>query len=67
MPNKEFELEPSLRIETLHGSEGNQVSVCPERGGIITSIMIDNTEILYQDPNNFQSQKIRGWDSYYVP
>lgn len=60
MHNEAFGREPALQIETLYGSEGNQVSVCPERGGIITSIMIDNTEILYPDPNNFQSEKIRG-------
>ena len=40
----------ALRIETIRTPEGSEVSVCPQRGGIITSIKFQGREILYLDP-----------------
>ena len=39
----------NLRIETIKTPEGDEVSFCPERGGIITSIKFSGKEILYLD------------------
>lgn len=47
-----------LKIETIKTPEGNEVSVCPERGGIITSIKFKGKEILYLDPATLQDSKV---------
>ncbi|MFA6000371.1 MAG: hypothetical protein WC783_05370 [Candidatus Paceibacterota bacterium] len=38
-----------LKIETVRTPDGGEVSYCPERGGIITSIKLHGKEILYLD------------------
>ena len=50
------------KIETIKGPNKNEVALSPERGGIITSMKLRDTEVLYLDPNNFynQEQKVRG-------
>jgi len=47
-----------FKIETITTPEGNQVSFCPERGGIITSIQFKGREILYLDPITLQDPKV---------
>ncbi len=51
-----------LNIETVEGPEGIEVSLCPDKGGIITSIKVKGKEILRQDPHNFEDPdyKMRG-------
>ena len=49
---------PSLKIETIKTPEGNEVSFCPERGGIITSIKFKGKEILYLDLATLQDTKV---------
>ncbi len=43
-------------------SEGNEVSYCPERGGIITSLKLQGKEFLYLDQGTFQDDRanVRG-------
>lgn len=50
-----FENKPSpkLKVETIKGPEGNEVSYCPERGGIITSVKFKGKEVLYLDQATF--------------
>jgi len=59
-PTAEQELK-SLEIKTIKVGD-NEVSVCPERGGIITSIKFGDTEILYLNEDNFNDTKsnVRG-------
>lgn len=38
-----------MMIKTLSPSRESRVSYCPERGGIITSLMLQGTELLYLD------------------
>ena len=48
----------AVKIETITTPEGNQVSFCPERGGIITSIKFKGKEILYLDGATLQDPKV---------
>jgi len=48
----------ALRIETIRTPEGSEVSVCPQRGGIITSIKFQGREILYLDPVTLQDPNV---------
>ena len=43
----------SFKIETIKFNN-NEVSVCPERGGIITSLKLNGNEILYLDESTFK-------------
>jgi galactose mutarotase-like enzyme len=43
------ERKDGFKIETFTTPEGNEISCCPERGGIIISIKIKGKEILHQD------------------
>jgi len=47
-----------LKIETIKGSDGNEISVCPSRGGIITSLKFKGTEILYLDESTFLDKNV---------
>ncbi|MCX6757731.1 MAG: hypothetical protein NTZ44_02530 [Candidatus Nomurabacteria bacterium] len=47
-----------LKVETVKTPEGGQVSFCPERGGIITSIKLHGQEILYLDQATFQDKTV---------
>ncbi|OGI89419.1 hypothetical protein A2911_02530 [Candidatus Nomurabacteria bacterium RIFCSPLOWO2_01_FULL_40_15] len=49
---------PTVKIETITTPEGNQVSFCPQRGGIITSIKFKGKEILYLDVATLQDPKV---------
>lgn len=52
----------SLQIETIKTSGGNEVSACPSRGGIITSLKLKGTGILYLDEGTFldTNSNVRG-------
>lgn len=52
--------EKELKIETISSPEGHEISFCPEKGGIITSIKIRGVEILRADPKDFKEAKTRG-------
>ena len=52
MKNNKFE------IETIKMPNSNEVSFCGERGGIITSLIIKNKEILYLDRETFDNKDI---------
>jgi galactose mutarotase-like enzyme len=58
MKNLEQKLNPILKTETIKTPEGNEVSFCPERGGIITSIKLQGKEILYLDKETFEDTKV---------
>jgi len=47
-----------LKIETIRSSGGSSLSYCPERGGIITSIILRGTEILYLDQEAFENPEV---------
>ena len=47
--------ESPFKIETIKTPDGNEVSFCPERGGIITSIKLKGKEILYLDKETFNN------------
>src|SRR3989344_4782229 len=51
-----------LKIEIIKTSSGKEVSFCPKRGGIITSIKCKKGEIVYVDEKTLKdpSAKIRG-------
>lgn len=49
-----FEKNNILKIKTIKTPEGNEVSFCPERGGIITSLKLNGQEILYLDQDTFK-------------
>ncbi len=53
---------PDLKIQTIKGENGNEVSFCAERGGMITSIKLQGSEILYFDEKTFLNidEKVRG-------
>lgn len=48
----------NLKIETIKTSDGNEVSFCPERGGIITSLKFHGKEILYMEEETFQNRAV---------
>ncbi|HEY4525589.1 MAG TPA: hypothetical protein VJL32_00625 [Candidatus Paceibacterota bacterium] len=45
-------------VETIRSPEGNSISVSPERGGIITSLVLGGKELLYMDPNTFNNPDV---------
>ena len=49
-------------IETVRSPENTEISFCPERGGIITSMKLRGREVLYLDQETFQNRQasIRG-------
>ncbi len=49
-------------VETIEGPPGSSVSISPERGGIITSLKLGGTELLYMEEDTFQdtSKNVRG-------
>ena len=47
-----------FKIETFTTPEGNEVSCCPERGGIITSIKLQDREVLHQDNKAVQESGV---------
>lgn len=47
-----------FNIETLVGPNGSEVSFCPNRGGIITSLKLNRKELLYLDDNTFNDAKV---------
>lgn len=47
-----------FKVETIKMLNGDAVSFCPERGGIITSIKFKDREILYLDPATLQDPKV---------
>ena len=47
----------SFKIETIKFNN-NEVSVCPERGGIITSLKLNGDEILFLDESTFKDTSI---------
>lgn len=53
-----IEQKPTIesKIETIKATNG-EVSYSPERGGIITSIKIDNKEVLYMDEDTFKNRE----------
>jgi galactose mutarotase-like enzyme len=53
--------ENFLKIETIKNGQ-EEVSFCPERGGIITSLKLKNKEVLYFDEKTFNDIdiKVRG-------
>ncbi|MDD5152635.1 MAG: hypothetical protein PHS95_01375 [Candidatus Pacebacteria bacterium] len=55
-------MNPTLKIETVKTSAGDEVSFCPERGGIITSIKLKGKELLYLDESTFRNiaEHVRG-------
>lgn len=57
-----FTEKPELKIETLKGPKENEISFCPERGGIITSMKLKGEEILYMEEDTLQdkSKNVRG-------
>lgn len=52
----------NLEIETIKGPFDNEVSFCPARGGIITSLKLKGQEIFYFDQDTFidLDKKVRG-------
>lgn len=56
------EIKRQLKIETIKGPENSELSWCPERGGIITSLKLKGKEILYMDPETFDdpTQNVKG-------
>lgn len=52
------ETKSDLKIETLEGYEGSEVSFCPQRGGIITSMKLKGREVLYLDSDTFRDTSI---------
>jgi len=46
-----------LKIETIK-FKNNEVSVCPERGGIIISLKLNGNEILYLDESTFKDTSV---------
>jgi galactose mutarotase-like enzyme len=47
-----------MKIITINTPENNEVSFCPERGGIITSLKFVGKEILYLDKKTFDNEKV---------
>ena len=55
MKENNLERKKELKIETKKGFNDGEVSYCPERGGIITSIKLGGKEILYLDEETFKN------------
>ena len=62
----EKEASKPIKVESIKGPNQNEISLSPERGGIITSMVLKGKEVLYLDPDNFNNreQKVRGGNSY---
>ena len=45
-------------IETITGPNSSEVSMSPERGGIITSLKFNGTEVLYLDEDTFNNTEL---------
>lgn len=54
--------ENFFKIETIKDGVENEVSFCPERGGIVTSLKLKNKEILFFNEDTFNDidLKVRG-------
>ena len=57
-PKEANEEEHIFKIETITGPDGSEVSYCPERGGIITSIKLKDKEILFLDEETLKDPKV---------
>lgn len=57
-----FYEKPEIKIETINGPDGSEVSFCPERGGIITSIKLKEKEVLYLEADTLadKTKNVRG-------
>lgn len=53
---------PDFKIIKIKGPNNSEVSFCPERGGIVTSLKLKGKEILYFDKETFQNknENVRG-------
>lgn len=62
MDKFKYEAMPEFKIETIKTPEGNEISFCPERGGIITSIKFKGIEVFYLDESTFKDtgKNVRG-------
>lgn len=60
--NMIFGPKKSWRILTVKGLPGNEISFCPGRGGIITSLKLNGREILYFNDETFRdiNKNVRG-------
>lgn len=69
MEESQGALDPSLVIETIHTVEGHEVSYCPVRGGMITSLKFTGKEVLYFDTDTFSNTQgsVRGGISILFP
>lgn len=47
-----------IKVETIKTPDGNEVSFCPERGGIITSIKLQGKELLYLDESTLKNPEV---------
>jgi galactose mutarotase-like enzyme len=50
----EIEGKSKFNIETIKSPEGNEISFSPERGGIIKSLKLKGTEVLFMDEETFE-------------
>lgn len=57
MEKFEFKKE-ELKIENIKTPEFGEVSVCPERGGIITSLKLGDKEVLYMDEETLKNHDV---------
>lgn len=53
-----LEKENVLKIETIEGPNNGEVSYCPKRGEIITSIKLGGKEIIYLDDETFKNVNV---------
>ena len=69
MSIENFENKPVPKIENIKGPNDSEMSFCPERGGIITSMKIKNIELFYFDKERFNNpeQSDRGGDLVLYP
>ncbi|MDD4412528.1 MAG: methyltransferase domain-containing protein [Patescibacteria group bacterium] len=53
---------PVFKMETIKGPNNSEVSFCPERGGIISSLKLKGKEVLYMDNDSFKDtqKNVRG-------
>ncbi|MBP6925450.1 MAG: hypothetical protein KBC22_00090 [Candidatus Pacebacteria bacterium] len=57
-----MKLNQELHIETITTSRGDEVSFCPQRGGMVTSLKFQGREVLYFDESTFYNRdtSVRG-------
>ncbi|HAE36957.1 MAG: Aldose 1-epimerase family protein [Candidatus Nomurabacteria bacterium GW2011_GWF2_35_66] len=67
--NSSFEKTHELKIETIKGPNGCEVSFCPLRGGIITSLKLNGKELLFLDKETFKNKEVsvKGGIPYLFP